>query len=51
MFAGYDVRMAWGRGFHSNRHGYAILPDSLRWLWRDHRHPPAKPPTTASLTN
>ena len=23
-------------GFHSNRHGRAILPDSLRWLWRDY---------------
>jgi enterochelin esterase family protein len=37
MFASYDVRVVWGRGFHSNRHGHAILPDSLRWLWRDHR--------------
>jgi transposase len=24
-----------GQGFHSNKHGRAILPDSLRWLWRD----------------
>jgi enterochelin esterase-like enzyme len=50
-FAGYDFRMAWGRGFHTNKHGHAILPDSLRWLWRDHRQPPApptKPTTTAN---
>jgi enterochelin esterase-like enzyme len=37
MFAGYDARTVFGRGFHSNRHGQAIFPDSLRWLWRDHR--------------
>ena len=33
-FAGYDYRFVYGQGFHSNRHGRAILPDSLRWLWR-----------------
>ena len=33
-FAGYDHLTAWGRGFHNDRHGRAILPDSLRWLWR-----------------
>jgi enterochelin esterase family protein len=36
-FAGWDARMVWGKGFHSPRHGNAILPDSLRWLWRDWR--------------
>ena len=36
-FKGYDYKVAWGRGFHSPAHGRAILPDSLRWLWRDHR--------------
>src|SRR3982751_1237179 len=34
-FAGYDYKFELGHGFHSNRHGRAILPDSLRWLWRD----------------
>ena len=33
-YAGYDYTTAWGSGFHSNKHGRAILPDSLRWLWR-----------------
>jgi enterochelin esterase-like enzyme len=41
-FAGWDVRMAWGPGFHSPKHGYAILPDSLRWLWRDHKTSPPR---------
>jgi enterochelin esterase family protein len=36
-FAGYDHRFEYGQGFHSVAHGRAILPDSLRWLWRDWR--------------
>ena len=36
-FAGYDYKFEYGHGFHSNQHGRAILPDSLRWLWRDHK--------------
>ena len=36
-FARYDYRFEYGQGFHSNRHGRAILPDTLRWLWRDYR--------------
>lgn len=35
QFAGYDYKLVFGHGFHSNRHGRAILPDSLRWLWRE----------------
>jgi len=33
-FMGYDHNFVYGNGFHSDRHGRAILPDSLRWLWR-----------------
>jgi enterochelin esterase-like enzyme len=33
-FKGYDFKFVYGQGFHSNKHGRAILPDSLRWLWR-----------------
>ena len=33
-FKGYDYKFEWGSGFHSDKHGRAILPDSLRWLWR-----------------
>jgi enterochelin esterase-like enzyme len=36
-YARYDYRLEYGRGFHSHRHGRAILPDSLRWLWRGER--------------
>jgi enterochelin esterase family protein len=34
-YANYDYRFEYGQGFHSNRHGRAILPATLRWLWRD----------------
>ncbi len=33
-FKAYDFKFVFGQGFHSNKHGRAILPDSLRWLWR-----------------
>ena len=33
-YKGYDCHFVFGHGFHSDRHGRAILPDSLRWLWR-----------------
>jgi enterochelin esterase family protein len=31
----YDVQYVLGHGIHSSKHGASILPDSLRWLWRD----------------
>lgn len=33
-FAGYDYRIEYGDGAHDHKHGGAILPDSLTWLWR-----------------
>jgi enterochelin esterase family protein len=35
-FAKYDYQFVFGDGGHTGRHGGAILPDSLRWLWRDY---------------
>lgn len=32
-FSGYDVRHVWGEGAHSGRHGAALFPDAIRWLW------------------
>ncbi|MBI3879451.1 MAG: SMP-30/gluconolactonase/LRE family protein [Verrucomicrobia bacterium] len=34
-FAGYEVNHAWGDGGHNGKHATAILPDALRWLWKD----------------
>ena len=39
-YAGYDHTFVYGNGFHSPAHGRAILPDSLRWLWRDYKPEP-----------
>lgn len=33
-FKHYDYKFVGGTGGHSGKHGGAILPDSLRWLWR-----------------
>ncbi len=33
---GYDLAFQWGIGRHSQKHGGAVLPDMMRWLWRDH---------------
>ncbi|MBU6400016.1 MAG: esterase family protein [Verrucomicrobia bacterium] len=36
---GYDVNYCWGLGTHSNKQGGAIMPEMLRWLWRDYPRP------------
>lgn len=33
-FARYDYRFEFGDGGHNGKHGGALLPESLRWLWR-----------------
>src|SRR5436190_1470549 len=38
-FAGNDVKIELGEDGHSNRHGAFMLPDTLRWLWRDYPQP------------
>ncbi len=42
-YAGYDVKFVVGTDGHSGRHGGSILPDALRWLWRDYPHPIVRP--------
>src|SRR5580658_2672819 len=37
--AGYDVKLTIGEGGHDRRQGAAIMPDVLRWLWRDYPSP------------
>lgn len=39
QFSGYDVKHQWGEGGHNGKHGAAIMPDALRWLWRDYPQP------------
>lgn len=35
IFAGYEVNHVWGEGAHNGRHGTALFPDAMRWLWKD----------------
>jgi len=32
---GYDVNYTWSMGNHGLKQGGGLLPDMLRWLWRD----------------
>jgi len=32
---GYDVNFTWGMNRHGQKMGGAILPEMMRWLWRD----------------
>ncbi len=34
QFKGYDFQFVYGDGAHNGKHGGAIFPDTLRWLWR-----------------
>ena len=40
----YDYQFVLGEGYHNLKHGGAIFPDTLRWLWRDY-------PQADNLTN
>ncbi len=33
---GYEVNYVWGMNKHGQKMGGAILPEMMRWLWRDH---------------
>jgi enterochelin esterase family protein len=47
---GYDVNFVWGIGTHSNKQGGAIMPEMLRWLWRDYlRKDDPKDPSNRTL--
>jgi gluconolactonase len=54
-FAGYDVNHSWSVHGHDARPGQALLPDVLRWLWRDYPAPVAtgisKNSTLVEITN
>jgi enterochelin esterase family protein len=34
-FAGYDYQFVYGDGGHNGKHGGAIFPETMRWIWRD----------------
>jgi gluconolactonase len=39
QFAGYDAKLEMGDEAHNMKHGAAILPDALRWLWHGYPEP------------
>jgi len=41
--AGYDARLVVGSEGHNMKHGGPLLPEALRWVWRDWKQPIAKP--------
>ena len=41
--AGYDAKLVVGTEGHNMKHGGPLLPDALRWVWRDWTKPIAKP--------
>jgi enterochelin esterase family protein len=47
---GYDMAYAFGEGAHSDDHGGAMLPEMLRWIWRDYPgvKAPARDPAEAA---
>ncbi len=36
QFSGYDVKFDLGTEAHNMKHGAAIMPEALKWLWRDY---------------
>lgn len=34
-FSGYEVDHVWGQGGHNRKHGGAVLPDAMRFIWKD----------------
>jgi sugar lactone lactonase YvrE/enterochelin esterase-like enzyme len=43
-YAGYETTFVTGDQGHNNIHGSAVLPDALRWLWRDWKQPIPRSP-------
>jgi enterochelin esterase-like enzyme len=41
-FSGYESKFVVGTEAHNGKHGGAILPDALRWLWQDYPKPVPK---------
>lgn len=38
-WAGYEVNHNWGEGEHNSEHAEIILPEILKWLWKDYPQP------------
>lgn len=36
IYAGYAVKSVWGEGSHNGKHGTAVFPNAMRWLWKNY---------------
>lgn len=36
IYAGYAVKVQWGEGGHNAKHGTAVFPNAMRWLWKNY---------------
>lgn len=43
QWAGYEVNHLWGEGGHNSKHASSLMPDALRWLWKDYPTPVTNP--------
>ncbi len=39
VFSGYELQHVWGEGQHNGKHGTALFPQAMRWLWKDWPQP------------
>jgi gluconolactonase len=39
IFAGYQVKAVYGEGGHNGKMATSVLPQAMRWLWKDHPQP------------
>ena len=48
-YANYEVAYEWREGAHSGKHGAPLMPDMLRYVWKDFAKPVATPVNTTQL--
>ncbi len=51
VFSGYEVNHAWGTEGHNAKHGDAIFPDAVRWIWKDWPKEPQAGPSKNTMLN
>lgn len=50
-WAGYEVEHVWGEGGHNGKHGTAIFPDAMRYLWKEWPKAPVNHGTRKGMLN
>ncbi len=41
-YSGYETQHVWGEGGHNGKQAAAMMPDAMRWVWKDHPAPISK---------